>query len=436
MKLRRPLALAQISGLVFVALALFSFALHRDLGGYLRPASTPHRDPDRIPPGGKSPPLPTPPPPFLTLNPAVLSGSNITTYLTSILNPDSKVLPRLECPTPNLTRYTHLKPTHPNPSTTPYFFALDLRNNLPILPRLLGSVIAAIRFLGPSNCALSIVEGNSADGTPDVLAALQAEIGREFPTHFILRNEIDPLAEDRFGKLAVLRNLALEPMLHDVDRYANSTVVFINDVAICLEDILELVHQRKYQGADMACAFDWIGGGENEEDQPVFYDSYIARGINGDLFFEIPLPSVSWSRATELFWNEPTSRARFDAHRPFQVFSCWNGAVAFTAAPVVEGKVAFRSVGRDKGECHQGEPQLFCKDMWWSGYGKIMVVPSVNLEYSDEKGRYIKELKGYTGALVTEEEDRIQWLPPPDKVKCMPTFDDQTWRDWNETLIS
>ncbi|KAK4443163.1 glycosyltransferase [Podospora aff. communis PSN243] len=418
MKLRRPLALAQISGLVLVALALFSFALHRDLGAYLRPTLTPHRDPNEIPPG------------------AILSHSNITTYLTSILNPTSTILPRLECPVPNLTRYTHLKPPSSNPTTTPYFFALDLRNNLPILPRLLGSIISTIRFLGPANCALSIVEGNSADGTPEVLAALQTAIGDEFPTYFILRNEIDPLAEDRFGKLAVLRNLALAPMLNDTGRYENSTVVFINDVAICMEDILELVYQRQYQEADMACAFDWIGGGENEGDRPVFYDSYIARGINGDLFFEIPLPAVSWNRATELFWNEPTSRARFEQHKPFQVFSCWNGAVAFTAKPVVEGTVAFRSVRREQGECHQGEPQLFCKDMWWAGYGKIMVVPSVNLEYSDEKGRYIKGLKGYTRDLVRDgEEDRIQWLPPPDKVKCMPTFDDQTWRDWNETLI-
>jgi len=366
----------------------------------------------------------------------VLSQSNVTAYIESILDPEDRTFPRLECPQPKLSRYTSLKPTRADPKTTPYFFALDLRDSLHVLPRLLGSVVAAIRFLGPENCSLSIVEGNSVDGTPEVLAALQVELGNSFSTHFILRNEIDPLAEDRFGKLAVLRNLALAPMLRSADRYANSTVIFINDVAICLEDILELIHQKVYQAADMACAFDWIGSGGDKNDQPVFYDSYIARSINGDLFFEIPLPEVSWSRATDLFWNEPTSKERYYNHRPFQVFSCWNGAVAFTAAPVVEGKVSFRSVRRDKGECHQGEPQLFCKDMWYSGYGKIIAVPSINLEYSDEKGKYIKELKGHTGRWIKgdEEEDRIQWLPPPEKVKCMPTFDDQTWRDWNETL--
>ncbi|KAK3934504.1 cryptococcal mannosyltransferase 1-domain-containing protein [Diplogelasinospora grovesii] len=167
----------------------------------------------------------------------------------------------------------------------------------------------------------------------------------------------------------------------------------------------------------MTCAFDWIYGGS---DEPIFYDSYIARSINGDLFFEIP---------------PETSQDRFNAHRPFQVFSCWNGAVAFTAAPVVERKVAFR--GSRQEECFQGEPQLFCKDMWFNGYGKIAVVPSVNLEYSNEKGKKIKEDKGYTSQWVTKDiavADKIEWQPPPERVKCMPTFNRQFWGLWNETL--
>ncbi len=183
----------------------------------------------------------------------------------------------------------------------------------------------------------------------------------------------------------------------------------------------------------MACAFDWIG----DASAPVFYDSYIARAVNGDLFFEIPAPDVSWSKATDLFWNEPIAKARFGKHMPFQVFSCWNGATVFTARPVIEEKVVFRAARKEAGECHAGEPQLFCKDMWFQGYGKIMVVPTVNLEYSNEKGREIKSSKGYTAELVAKEgekEDTIEWLPPPDMVKCMSTFDQQSWRPWNETL--
>lgn len=154
----------------------------------------------------------------------------------------------------------------------------------------------------------------------------------------------------------------------------NTTVVFLNDVAICPDDILELVHQRHFLGADMTCAMDWTYAGRD----PTFYDVWVARTLaGGDSFFEIPSDG-NWNSAWNLFWNEPTARHRFSAKQPFQVFSCWNGATAFTAKPFLENKIKFR--GPKEGECMQGEPQLLCKDLWWHGYGKIAVVPTVNLE--------------------------------------------------------
>lgn len=68
-------------------------------------------------------------------------------------------------------------------------------------------------------------------------------------------------------------------------------------------------------------------------------------------------------------------------------------------------------------------------------------MPSVNLEYSDEAAKKIKDLKGYTSWWWTEpgedREDRsiIQWVEqPPETVKCVPTWEDQSWRPWNESL--
>ena len=237
-----------------------------------------------------------------------------------------------------------------------YFFALNLRNCLPLLPTLLGSIIEAIRFLDPKHCSLSIVEGNSPDGTADVLSALRKELGDWTTTNFLLSYDLNPLEGDRFPRLAQLRNLALAPVKEHPDRHSNATVVFINDVALCSEDILELVHQKAFQEADMTCVFDWIGGGNGNDDQPVFYDVYIARGINGDIFFNIPPDTTSWQFAQTLFWNDKGSQARVLSHQPTQVFACWNGAVAFTAAPVLENNLTFRAANTEKGECHQGEP--------------------------------------------------------------------------------
>lgn len=372
----------------------------------------------------------------------ILPSTTVSQYVQAILDPENTQLPKLACPRANLARYDYLKVHGQGLNEVQYFFALNLRQCLPLLPRLIGSIVEAIRFLGPGNCAISVVEGNSADGTNEVLAGLRPELDKllsihDSRVHFMLSNGIRPLDGEglRFKKLAELRNMALQPLLDGPDQHRNATVVFINDVAICLEDILELIHQRHHLKSDMVCAMDWVPGGGGE---PIFYDSYISRSINGDLFFNIPPETASYSQANDLFWNEPEARKQFALHEPFQVFSCWNGAVAFRAAPVVEGRVAFRSVFEDRGECFQAEPELFCKDLWFQGHGKIAVFPSVNVAYSNEDGAMVKHKKGYAADLTSRpgyRDEVIEWQPPPAQVKCMPSFTDQTWRPWNESLI-
>ncbi|KAK1771668.1 cryptococcal mannosyltransferase 1-domain-containing protein [Phialemonium atrogriseum] len=377
--------------------------------------------------------------------------------LPSILDPTNTSFDRMTCPPINQTRYSYLK-VDKRESKHKYFFALNLRQCVDLLPRLMGSVLEAIRFLGPQNCALSIVEGNSDDGTLEVLELLTDELGRLGTAYYLRRSTLNPSDGQRIEKLAQLRAMAVEPITgiagdtgpaaeataaaKKLDLADGATVLFINDVAACAEDLLELAHQRALQRADMTCAMDWThpgGGGP-----PLFYDVWVARALNGDLFFDIPAGTAGWERAGDLFFNEATARSRLAAGRPFQVFACWNGAVAFAAGPVAAGEVRFRSSAG--GECFQGEPQLFCKDMWFRGRGRIAVVPSVNLEYTDALGRLVKREKGYVSDWVAREGepepgagDRppmdISWqLEPPEKVKCMPEFKRQSWLPWNESL--
>ncbi|OBR07860.1 alpha-1,3-mannosyltransferase CMT1 [Colletotrichum higginsianum IMI 349063] len=360
---------------------------------------------------------------------------NASKYITAILDADDNSLPRLDCPRPDISRYQYLKPASSSSSLKKpkFFIALNIREKADLLPRLMGSVVEAIRFLGPENCVLSVVEGNSRDGTYEILHLLRPELESIGVEYHFSRSDLDPGAGDRIGKLAELRNMALAPLVSDPARYAaDAVVLFLNDVAICLEDILELAHQRLYLGADMTCGFDWTYVGPD----PTFYDVWISRTLQGDSFFEIP-PDGNWNSAWNIFWNDDTSRRRFADHKPLQVFSCWNGAVAMTARPLLDRLVRFRAPG--PGECFQGEPQLFCKDLWNAGFGRIAVVPSVNLEYSDEAGRKIKAAKGYTGQWVGDEDKdetfKVDWkADPPEKVKCMAIYDKQTWEPWNQGL--
>ncbi|KAF7547624.1 hypothetical protein G7Z17_g7612 [Cylindrodendrum hubeiense] len=372
-------------------------------------------------------------------NGTVLSGQRIAPYIAAILDPAVTEPPRLGCPALNISRYDVLlqdqdpRRNTEDPQHIDYYFAIDLRNCLALLPRLLGSIVEVVRFLGPERCALSIIEGNSPDGTADVLTAIGPFLDRLNLTYFYNSSDINPAKGDRIHKLAALRNLALQPMFDNLDRVSeNTTVLFLNDVAACPEDLLELALQRRALGADMTCAMDWIYVGND----PTFYDVWVARTLAGDSFFEIP-PDGNWNSAWNLFWNAPDTKSRYYDNLPFQVFSCWNGATAIGAAPLLEGLRFREKHGGKDGECAQGEPQIFCKEMWFRGYRKIAVVPTVNLEYSDDKAEQIKRLKGFTSDLARspEEDNRINWvLEPPEKVKCMPTWDNQFWRPWNETL--
>ena len=359
-------------------------------------------------------------------------------YVNAIMSPDDKAFPRLDCPAPSPGRYEYLRSNAPRApqsrSKVQYFFALDLHQCASLLPRLLGSIVEAMHFLGPEKCVLSIVEGRSDDGTYEILMVLRKEIEDLGAKYFLESSNLNPGTGDRIEALAELRNKALEPMLRNPSDYSSdTTVVFLNDISACMEDILELVHQRVYQNADMTCAMDWTYVGRD----PTFYDVWIARGMTGDSFFEIP-EDGNWNSAWNLFWNDPKARERLNSHKPFQVFSCWNGAAVFTAKPILERVLQFRHSKAD--ECYQGEPKLFCKDMWKAGYGKIAVVPSVNIEYSDEAAKKIKALKGYTSQWVEKDGDtdptiRIEWeTKPPEKVKCMTNYAAQEWVAWDEGL--
>lgn len=84
-------------------------------------------------------------------------------------------------------------------------------------------------------------------------------------------------------------NLALEPLVMYPERYStNAIVIFLNDVFVCMEDILELIHQRAYQKTDIACPMDWIVG-KGLELEPTFYDAWVTKRMTGDSFFNVPI---------------------------------------------------------------------------------------------------------------------------------------------------
>ena len=355
-------------------------------------------------------------------------------YHKAILEPDDKTFPRLECPSITHGRYDYMRSKSWD---TPfgkrkYFFALNLHDSIDIIPRLLGSIIETMRFLGLDQCTLSIIEGRSTDGTYEVLNSLKTELEKVGATYYFSSSNSNPEDGDRIKKLASLRNDALQPLKYAKGQaYQDATIIFLNDVAICKEDILELIHQRLNLDADMVCGMDW----KNLWKDPTFYDVWIARTITGDSFFQVGADG-NWDSAWDLFWSDEKTKQRFDARQPFQVFSCWNGGAVFSARPLFRAGLKFRAPY--DGECFNGEPALFCKDMWWLGYRKIAVVPTVNLEYTDQGARDIRALKGSPSKnppVGGDESLRFEWQKePPPQVRCVTNYHQQTWGAWNESM--
>ncbi|OAP65625.1 hypothetical protein AYL99_01597 [Fonsecaea erecta] len=355
------------------------------------------------------------------------SFNKASEYVHSIMNCSVGHGPQLECSSLNTTRYLGLHDPSAYAQKPKFFFAMSLHQSAAIISQLLGAIVEVVRFLGPQACVISVVEGRSTDGTFEILKSLAKEMEHLGVSYFLSCNELQPGGEgmERISTLAELRNRALLPLTQYARSYdLSTTIIFLNDIAPCAEDILELIYQRELLKADMTCGMDWY----NLDDGGTFYDSWIGRQMNGETFFEVP-QSTSWDFSKNLFWNHEPSKSRFSLGQPVQVFSCWNGAVALTAKPFLDGKIRFRTEVEE--ECHLGEPVHLAKDLWRLGHGKIAVIPSINVGYSVDDSRKAKEAHGSVTTVASKESvelSKIDWQQkPPGQIKCLWPWDRPLW---------
>jgi alpha-1,3-mannosyltransferase len=309
-----------------------------------------------------------------------------------------------------------------------YLFALNLYQAANVIQRLLISIIEAAEYLGPENCAVSIVEGRSTDGTWQVLEGIEVIMESRKIKYFLQTSDIAPLADEgrhRVRRLARLRNMALAPLTDDEDGLfaASAKVIFINDVVLCPDDILELLYQHNLQGAVQTCAMDYIKEGQD------FYDVWVSRTMTGDTFWPVVI-EAPFRDVQDLFWDDPSTRGKYDRRQPFQVFSCWGGMTVIEGFPFVAGMLQFR--GNAPGECFGGEPQLLATDLFRLGLPYIQTVPAVAVGYENEHTGYqVKQRQGFVHERVPTNmtisnfsndysTERIVWLPPPTKFRCMP----------------
>ncbi|KAJ7201054.1 capsular associated protein [Mycena pura] len=302
-----------------------------------------------------------------------------------------------------------------------YFFAINLYNSFDVIPDLFATLFHVGAILGFHNVYVSIYENGSTDQTKALLRIFDA-LTRSVGMRITIRTSTRTRGQfnHRIEYLAEVRNAAFVPLheLRDAENEFFDTIVFMNDVLPCVDDLLELIWQSRRNNAGITCAADYMY--HDEIGSPVFYDNWVARDINGTALENAPFEAV---------FHDPASNDRFQKHLPIQVQSCWNGIAVLDPEPFyLPPHVHFRMARITEGECSASECSLVCNDYWEAGYGRIMMVPRVKLAYDRHvfdiihpQRRNLTAIRGYVrmGGLPddprTDPQDR-SWFGPHDRL--------------------
>ncbi|ODN77733.1 hypothetical protein L202_04874 [Cryptococcus amylolentus CBS 6039] len=280
-------------------------------------------------------------------------------------------------------------------------------------------------FLGPESLAFSLIEGDSQDGSGEILAhAMRAHllnIGVP-PANIHIQTgmpAVDWDASHRIELLASMRNAGMQPFYDTMpeglapDGHPWTAVIFFNDVYISATHFLELMHQHFKQDADMTCGWDHAG--------KWFYDGWVGRDMSGDLYTPFPVKEEDKDLPQKLFPSSPESLRRYNRMLPFQVFAAWNGVAVMSAEPFLPPyNVRFRRAAPrtdDFWECQASESSFISWDFWKYGFGRIAVVPGAHATYGKEDAM----MRGWVD--FPDEGDgqveEIRWNDyPPKRIRC------------------
>ncbi len=138
-----------------------------------------------------------------------------------------------------------------------YFFAINLYNSFDVIPDLFAALFRVSAILGYHNVFVSIYENGSTDQTKALLRifdALTRSVGMRITIRTSMRTR--GAFNHRIEYLAEVRNAAFVPLheLRDAENEYFDTIIFMNDILPCVDDLLELIWQSRNNNAGITCA--------------------------------------------------------------------------------------------------------------------------------------------------------------------------------------
>lgn len=147
------------------------------------------------------------------------------------------------------------------PETHKYFFAINLYNSFDVIPDLFATMFRVGAIVGYQNVFVSIYENGSTDQTQALLRIFDA-LMHSAGMRVVIRssNRKRGIHVHRIEYLAEVRNAAMEPLyeLRDSENEYFDSVIFMNDILPCVDDLLELIWQSRKQNAGVTCAADYM----------------------------------------------------------------------------------------------------------------------------------------------------------------------------------
>jgi alpha-1,3-mannosyltransferase len=142
-----------------------------------------------------------------------------------------------------------------------YFFAINLYNSFDVIPDIFATLFRTASVLGYHNVFVSIYENGSNDQTKALLRIFDA-LARTVGLRVIIRTSMRTRGafNHRIEYLAEVRNAAMVPLheLRDNENEVFDSIVFMNDILPCVDDLLELIWQSRRQNAGITCAADYM----------------------------------------------------------------------------------------------------------------------------------------------------------------------------------
>ena len=142
-----------------------------------------------------------------------------------------------------------------------YFFAINLYNSFDVIPDIFATLFRTAAVLGYHNVYVSIYENGSNDQTKALLRIFDA-LSRTVGLRVIIRTSMRTRGQfnHRIEYLAEVRNAAMVPLheLRDNENEVFDSIVFMNDILPCVDDLLELIWQSRRQNAGITCAADYM----------------------------------------------------------------------------------------------------------------------------------------------------------------------------------